>query len=100
MEQFFGVARFYAAAIEDGNAVGRRLVVFSGKYGADMRVHFLGLGDGSRFAGADGPDGFISDDDLSYLGFGEMKKGFFHLGLYKSFMCANFPVSHACNSAV
>ena len=63
VEEAFGVIGFHAAAVLDANAVGVVFVPHGGEGFADEGMDFLSLFVGGVSAGADGPDGFIGDDE-------------------------------------
>ena len=60
----FGV---HGAAVLDRDGAGRSGTEEGADGVTDERADFAGLRDRCRFAGADGPDGFVGDDDLADL---------------------------------
>ena len=68
-EQLVGVGRVHRAAVLDGERLGRLLAIkCRRRTAADHGADLLGLVGGRGFAGADGPDGLIGDDDAGELG--------------------------------
>lgn len=57
-----------AAAVEDAGLVGDLLGDVVLEPGADGEVDLLGLVGGGDLSGADGPDGFVGDDDVGPVG--------------------------------
>ena len=64
------VAVVHGAAVEDGDGAGILGAVELANDGADVLADFLSLLGGGGHAGADGPDGFVGNDQLANLFFG------------------------------
>ena len=58
------VAGLGRAAVEHAHDVGNLVSVVLAQGSADSTANFLSILAGSGLAGADGPDGLVSDDDL------------------------------------
>ena len=78
-EEDFGVVRFDAAAVENTGAFGKRRIITSGEPFAKVFVRGFGLFRGSGYAGTDGPDGFVGDDDTGCGVFIDLVEGALHL---------------------
>ena len=79
-EEFLGVGGFDRAAVLDLDFIGEVLAETLGEGGAGEGVNFLGLLRRGGEAGADGPDGFVVDDELVEVGFGNAGEGGVELG--------------------
>ena len=66
MEEFFGIIRLDAAAVLDANFGRGGGIEDVGQCLADKGVGFLGLRGRGGATGADGPDGFISNDRVEH----------------------------------
>lgn len=73
-EKFLGVAGLAAAAIKDAGLVSYFFAVFLSNEATDEGVNFLSLFGSGGFASTNGPDGFVSNDDIGKLLSGEMEK--------------------------
>ena len=71
-EEFLGVGRLAASAVEDCGVLGYCLTELLGEDLADAGVDFLGLLSGSGLACADGPYRLVSHNDLGYFLSGEV----------------------------
>ena len=56
------IVRLYASAIQNSDGVGERCAKIFFNQRPDIPMDLLGLIRGGRFAGADGPNRFIGDD--------------------------------------
>ena len=67
VEEFFGVVRLDAAAVLDADFGRGGGIEYFGQSLADKSMGFLGLFGRGGAAGADGPDGFVSNDRVEHL---------------------------------
>src|SRR5262245_29787579 len=65
--EFGGVGGLDAAPVQDANGLGGGGTEGGGELAADVGVGFGGLLGGRVAAGADGPDGFVGDDETGEL---------------------------------
>ena len=78
-EDLLGVGGLAAATVEDRAVFSYFLAIFILDDAADMGVHVLGLFGGSGLAGADGPDGLVSEDEFAEIFGSEMEESFLDL---------------------
>lgn len=69
-QQLFGVFGVHGASILNGQRLSRIFTIESRYYAADKTIHFICLFRRSGFAGTDGPNRLISDDDMGQFLFG------------------------------
>jgi len=74
-DEFGGVGGFHAAAVEDAGALRGGVVEDVGEDFAALCVSVLCVVGCGGFAGADGPDGFVGDDDSGGVGGGDAVEG-------------------------
>ena len=82
-----GVLCVHGSAVLDRDIVGNNSTIEVFDDVADDKAYFVSLVCSSGLAGADSPDGFISDDDVFHLLCGDAHK--VDLGLFGNYFCGN-----------